>query len=498
MVNIPDSLKPTVAALAKYHFWILAALVPLLLLPAIFSANGILRTAIGSQRSAIDGHLSALRGVKGEPDHPNDRWIEAIDSQTRDLEAGILEEWTEFWKSQQPLRTWPQELGDDFLSEIDAVQSGRKTTIRDVLLQRYQNTVREIVRQLPARMGCQDLMGDPLGAGDGLPGGRDGPGAGRVGTEDDVDSPEASRSLDPLIWRAEDQQKLFKSFVWQRPPSLTKVRLAQEELWVYGLLCDAIRNLNQGAKGAFDASITGVEELAVGYPAAEEAPGGFGGGRIVWLEDAQAASQPDDGMMDGMPPMDGGMEGTSQPWKVRPRPENPRFSESGGGPDQGMAGRRRPPASRPTGGSEGEEDGAAAITPEQALRNWIYVDFEGRPLAGPALETAADATMTHLVPFTLRVVIDQRKIDRLLKQFADSAVPIDVRQVRINPRSQFTGGGSLLAADAGRTGDSGGDRRRRPYDVTLELRGTVALATPPNPRALSAGREPEGDQGFQP
>jgi hypothetical protein len=501
MVTIPDSLKPIVAALAKYHFWILATLVPLLLLPAIFSANGILRAAIGSQRSAIDGHLSALRSVKGEADHPNDRWVEAIDAQTGALRAGILEEWTGFWESQRPLRTWPQELGDDFVSEINAVEAGRKTAIRDVLLQRYQNKVRELVRQLPDRMGCKELMGDALGVGGDLrPGAGIGPDANRVGAEDDVDSPEASLTLDPLIWRAEDQQKLFKSFVWQRVPSLTQVRLAQEELWVYGLLCDVIKNLNQGAKGSFDASVTAVEELAVGYPAAEEAPGGFGGARIVWLEDTQTASQPDESMLDGMPLMDEGREGTSQPWKVRTRPENPRFSESGGGPDQSMAGRRRPPASRATGGFEGEEDGAAAITPDQALRQWIYVDFEGRPLAGPAIETSADATMTHLVPFTLRLVIDQRKIDRLLKQLAGNAVPIDVRQVRINPRSQFAGGGSVLpaavASDAGGAEALGGDRRRRPYDVALELRGTVALATPPNPRALGAGTSP--DRGDQP
>ena len=46
MVQIPDSARPTIDALVKYHFWILAALVPLLLLPALFSANGGLRTTI--------------------------------------------------------------------------------------------------------------------------------------------------------------------------------------------------------------------------------------------------------------------------------------------------------------------------------------------------------------------------------------------------------------------------------------------------------------------
>ena len=65
MVQIPDSLRPYVSALVKHHFWILAAVVPLLLLPAVFSANGILQRAIAAQKSSIDGHLSALRSVQG-------------------------------------------------------------------------------------------------------------------------------------------------------------------------------------------------------------------------------------------------------------------------------------------------------------------------------------------------------------------------------------------------------------------------------------------------
>jgi hypothetical protein len=510
MVQIPDSLRPYVSALVKHHFWILAAVVPLLLLPAVFSANGILQRAIAAQKSSIDGHLSALRSVQGEPEHPNDRWVESLDQRTAAIRAGILAEWEGFWESQEPLRVWPPELGADFVAAMAAVESGSRKTILDNLLQRYRNTVPDLVRQLPARMGCKELMGDLQGDGQLLPGGREFGRPGLAGGEDDVDSPEASLVLDPLIWRSEDQQKLFRTFVWQRVPSLTQVRLAQEELWIYGLFCDAIKKLNLGAKGAFDASITGVEELAVGYLAAEEAPGGVGGGRIIWKADPTALSRSGEDSGDGMPPMDGGMdslgEGGLGSGAPVGRPEHPRFSDSGRGLDEGLPGGRRPRGGRRSGGEEAGEDGAAAITPEQALRQWIYVDFAGRPLAGPAVETAADAALTHLVPFTLRVVIDQRKIDRLLKEFADSAVPIDVRQVRINPASQFGGGGRLAGRggrpgggggfeDMGAAGPGGDDRRRRPYDVTLELRGTVALATPPDPAVLGSGGEPDAGQG---
>ena len=97
--------------------------------------------------------------------------------------------------------------------------------------------------------------------------------------------------------------------------------------------------------------------------------------------------------------------------------------------------------------------------------------------------------MVNLVPFTLRVVIDQRKVDRLLQELATGDVPIDVRQVRINPSSQATAAGGPLQGSGGflpGSSEPGGgasgaaEQRRRPFDVTLEVRGTVGLATPPN------------------
>jgi hypothetical protein len=494
MIQIPDSLRPTLTALVKYHFWILAALVPLLLLPAIVSANGVLRRAITLQKSSIDGHVAALRSVSGDPEHPNDRWVDSINAQTAAIEAGILREWEVFWESQEALRAWPQELGADFLEAIEAVESGRRKTLLDNLLQRYRNTVPDLVRQLPARMGCQELMGDPQGGA----GGREARPSGRGGVSNDADSAEASLVLEPLIWRSEDQQKLYRSFVWQKVPSLPQVRLAQEELWVYGLFCDAIKKLNLGARGAFEAAITGVDELAVGYPAAEEAPGGFGGARIIWKSSPTAVDGGDPDSQDGLSGMDESGQGGARTWRPLTRPENPRFSQSNSGGEESMPSGKRPRGGRPAGDEEAAD---SAITPEQALRQWIYVDFEGRPLAGPAVDTAADAAMTHLVPFTLRVVIDQRKIDGLLKELAENPIPIDVRQVRINPAGRGGGGGlGLLAARGGAPGGEaagGGDRRRRPYDVTLELRGTVGLATPPDPRALRTGAKTDADQGAE-
>jgi len=117
--------------------------------------------------------------------------------------------------------------------------------------------------------------------------------------------------------------------------------------------------------------------------------------------------------------------------------------------------------------------------PDAAFRTWIYVDSKGMPLTAETLETAPDAMMTHLMPFFLKVIIDQRKIDSLLVEMASSAVPLDVREIRINPGVSAAGGGFAGGGQAAPT-TSGG----RPNDVVVELRGTVALATPPSRKRL--------------
>ena len=511
MVQIPDSARPTIDALVKYHFWILAALVPLLLLPALFSANGGLRTTISSQRGAIDGHVSALRNIQTEPDHPNDQWVEQIDKRTTAIRDEVLAEWQTFYRSQASLRTWPPQLDAVFLREMAEVESGQRQALILQNRLRYRDSVPDLVRMLPERMGCKELMSNRDGRAEALPGGRGpariGPGSG----EDDLDSPEASSRFEPLIWRSEDQRRLIESFTWTGEPSTTKIRLAQEELWVYGLLCDVIKKLNTGATGAFDTTITTIDELAVGYPAAEDTPGGQGGGRIYWKVDPTAAAgSGGEGSVDGMPAMEGAMgelDGGPGGMRLGSRPPNPRFSPSSGlesGEFAGPRGTGRPSAAAADSGLGTEEGGEVVITPDDALRQWIYVDFTGRPLTVTELASVPDAQMVNLVPFTLRVVIDQRKVDRLLQELATGDVPIDVRQVRINPSSQAVAAGGPLQGSGGflpGSSEPGGgafgaaEQRRRPFDVTLEVRGTVGLATPPNDAVFGVqpGTAEDGD-----
>jgi len=428
-MQIPDNIRPAVEIVVKHHFWMLAAVVPLIVLPLTWLAAGDLSQKIKAKQGAIDSKLTSVRNVQGVAEHPNERWAEVLASDTAKVKRETLAAWKRFYDEQASIRVWPAEsLGDDFVERAAKLQPGGK--LPRPLLERYQEAVKNIVRTLPKRMGADDLMPNTTG-------------------EEDAARPKnpaagprpVSRSI--VQWSEGDQKRIYDSFDWQKPPTTVQVQLAQEEIWMYGILCGIVKSMNARATAAFDAVIPLVEELAVGYPAAEEKPGGAGENRVMRVGGSAASPAPDGGGRPGAGPQS--------------RPGHPRFSGSGGSVSKGSPG-----------------EGPASA--DDVFRNWIYVGYDGRPLMAAEQVASLANRMIHFIPFRLRAVIDQRRLDDLLVSFAASPIPIDVRQVRINPgaSSQRPGGG----------GTSTPGVPRRPYDVAVEIRGSIAVAAQPDRKAV--------------
>jgi hypothetical protein len=467
--SVSNSARPWLTLFAKHHFWLLAIIVPLVLLPLLFVAQGHLTAQIEAVQKQIEGHISALKNVRQIPQHPNDSWANDIDTSTMRVKRETLAEWRKFWDSQQPLRVWPESLGADFVKAAETLKPDGKLSPR--LLERYQDMVRTLVRELPKRLGVEDGMLDPAEAGQSSPIARPQPSIRPEMMRPGMGPADGVAEVSPYFatWNQENQRRIFASFNWDKKPSTAKVLLAQQELWVYEALCDVLARMNKPATGPHNAAIAAIDEISVGYPAAEDNPGGVAGGRIVRASATQA--------VDGGPPPDmmapGAPGAPGDPGAAVVRPPNPRFD----GVQSGSL------AMGP-----GAPEGAATADPDEMLRNWVYVDFTGKPLDAAQLAAAVDCQMVHLMPFVLRVVIDQRRIDALLVSLSTATIPIDVRQVRMNPSAS----GQVGAPSMPERGDGGPVGVGRFYDVTLELRGTVGLATPPN--EITVGLEPgQGD-----
>ena len=498
--NISEKARPAaLAILIKHHFWMLAVLVPLVLLPLLFMALGTLKTEIGAMREQINGSLTALKNVRLITQHPNQFWEEGIDQSTMRVKRETYTEWVRFWQSQRAFRTWPASLGPDFVKAAESLKPDGKLSRQ--LLERYQNNVKQLVQELPKRMGVEPAMLDAQamaelrGGGPAAPVVRGGPGEpGQPGV-----GPQQSSFV--AVWSPDNQRRIYESFIWEKTPSTLKVVMAQEDLRIYGMLCDVIRAMNEKATGPHNAPIAAVNELAIGYPAAEDDPGGAAAGRLTRVAAAPVAGG-EMGMAMGSAPGAPGMAAAGGG-----RPPNPRFVGLAGA--SGMMG-SMPMGSGPGGPGDPSAADPAAANPDDQLFNWVYCDFQGKPLDAATLATSPDAQMVHLMPFVMRLVIDQRQIDPLLERLATQLLPIDVRQVRINASSGSGPGGSMGSMSGmggmsgmgsfpgsgsdmsmGGVGAFGGDAPTgavRLYDVQLELRGTIGIATRPSEQAV--GLEP--------
>ena len=63
MVEIPDDIRGYLKQVQKYHFWLLALLMPLILVPLAFTADAKLLSEINTRSSAVDAKVDSIKSV---------------------------------------------------------------------------------------------------------------------------------------------------------------------------------------------------------------------------------------------------------------------------------------------------------------------------------------------------------------------------------------------------------------------------------------------------
>jgi len=235
-----------------------------------------------------------------------------------------------------------------------------------------------------------------------------------------------------VIWNSSNQQNIASRLIFQSTPSTTQVRNTQEDLWVYRALLTIINNVNADATGHHNAKIKVIEDLSIGGQAAEQFLSGVSDGRIYKLEGSRA-----------------------------------------GGPALNIP------------GVEISSDPAAPAGDGR------YVDEKGRPL--PANQTGPPEFKR--MPIHLRLIMDQRNVTELLSECANSPLPVEVRQVRLNNNSKGrqAGGGGMpgrLANPLGGLADPQAQREGgedvNPFDMPVEIHGIIYIFNPPDEKKLGS------------
>ncbi len=238
-------------------------------------------------------------------------------------------------------------------------------------------------------------------AGGGMAGGAAGRGMGAT-TED----PSWAQQKYPGLPPYKERRRVVGNVDWPEPeiytlptweseayPKSIEVWYAQETLWVYEALISVVAETNKDYDTIAKAPVKCVENMLIGQQAATE-----WGALKTTIGDLTGASA-----ANAM----GDMMGSSSMM----------MSSSMGSSSMGSMG-------------SSSSGGSAEMQAADAILMGRYLDLEGKPLLASDKPSFAEFNM---MPVCLKVVIDQRRVPELLVSCANSAMPIDVKHIRVCP-----------------------------------------------------------------
>ena len=562
-----DQVKVALAVIKKHHFWILCGLAVLFGLGAWWSATAGLASRIEARRGELESTYKQIAGISSGGAHPNEETNKKIEGLHKELTDKVLKAWSKLYQDQKERNEWPSELGDEFRDYVKFLRSEDEIPFdyRNTYMYFIRNHFPEMYEIVDIRLPVEkdedgrtklDADGKPIkvdpfkdSRGGGSVGGMSGtegmgsmPGPGTGGMPGASYSRTSGSKGDELAgkvdWNSGDLKRIRGGFYWSTTPTTSQVRLAQEDLWVYEALLRIIRDANAHATSHHNAAVKEIMALEIGRGAANafaqlqgqttRSGGGFAGAG------GEAFPGSGGGMMPGMGPGGGGadMAGGSMPaMSAMPGPGGP------GGAMPGMQGMPSMPgadggAGPTTSGATGAGRGGtgSTLSPDEQwqkrLTDFRYVDQKGIPLAASASQPFAEFKM---MPVRMALLVDQRRIPKLLVNCANSSMPVDVRRVTLNPGKGGSlnmgslGGGSGYGTGGGmsgvQTGGSGGGfsgpaggaglgpesegfggpstgtsststgrrEQQTSYDIPIEILGIIHIFNPPDPQKLGTG-----------
>ena len=473
-----DKVKIVLEVLKKHHFWALVGLVALLGLWIYMGAAADLKAKTAKRVSTLKSASSQVDGIASRSDHANEKKIEIWKDKKKQQEQEVRKAWQSLYDKQRKINRWPAKLGEKFRKKVEE-QLGPKDTIPGPYCNDYWNAVETTIPELLETVDYQRYVPlDPDEAKSDTPKTPTalGPSSGRLrGLRRGLNASNG-KLVGTVVW--ENHDLILNEFTWSARPSSQKVRLAQENYWVYKALLSIISKTNGDAKTHSDAAVKEIVTLSIGTEAAD-----FITANTVSLVDSSGTGTP------GASPSGGGVN---------------MFEE------QGMMGR--------TGmGSKGT---TSPTESDDMLLNNRYVDRSLKPLSTEQTKNSPPYKEFNMMPIVMNLVIDVDKIPRLLVQCANSPMPVEVVQLRINPGASQNksygrgmpsrpkgpgmsgrgpggpggprgpgGAEPNMFGDEGEFGGGGrprslgqkgmGDDEESPYEVTIEIRGIIYIYNPP-------------------
>jgi hypothetical protein len=476
-----DKLRAFFKVVWQQRFWVLSVVVVIIAAVCWQMASSALDAEFVANKNTIDGKFKEMSDISSKSVHGND----TVNAKEREQAVIIRDEVLKLWQTmydrqKEGVLTWPPVLGDDFLESVegkrfkDPIDRNMRQRYREYARERFPRLVEIVQAKKMAETDAFGAMGD--GGRGGFDGGRGGRGGGdfsmpmNMTLEDDQPQfdPVTGEEIEPekYIVQWADQAAVKADLSFAQLPTSVQVWVTQENLWVIETLLHAINETNvaRDATRPDNASIRWIMALNVGADAA-----------LAAKEKGQVIMPPGAGSADA--------------------------AAGAVGADGGR-------------GGFGTDATGAGLDPDAALLAGRYIGADGAIIADASTDPGGEC---RRLPVRMQLFMQQEAIPELLKQCANSALPVEVQRVRINP--MLSGAGfdanftvaspEAMATDGGRGGGFDGGRGGGGFDggrggsmataptgpqsnglATVDITGIVYIYNPPDPATLSV---PGGD-----
>jgi hypothetical protein len=462
-----NKVREILEKVKRHQFWILCGIVALVGIISWWLATGSLAETYKKNKAEIEANEQKIKSVAGAGQHHNDSSISRYKEQTEQTKKKVYAAWQKIYDEQKAkVYIWPADvLTKEFVDHVTSLGPNEEIDLE--YRNFYQIRAVNHFKKLAALVEAEWV--DPSATDNVREYGR-GP----------------QRLAGPIYkveWAAEKFRALQANYMWPDTPTTKQVKYAEEEFWVLGAVCEAIREANKDSTGAHNAAVRRIDEMLVAYLAAEENPLGFGeSNRIAKPVQMQAKIGEDAAAADP----------ASIPGAPLTRPERMDLkATSRDSPSYERMARAAPAAPS----MDSDTAAAGPVSVDDGLMNWRYVDSKGKPLMGS--ELASQPGEYRLSPWRLTVVVDQRQLDKFLIAFRNTVMPLEIKQVRVNPMVSTPLIGPAAASEVRGYTDradsygTGSSTLELGGTVTVELRGVAYLFNSPEAGKIGGGESTE-------
>ncbi|HET6882452.1 MAG TPA: hypothetical protein VFI31_19960 [Pirellulales bacterium] len=382
-----DQVKVYAGVAKKHHFWILFAIVVIVAIVVWSKASSSLATKYESEKRTITGAQDSVSKL-GSSEQVNPKFTTKVESLHEGLKNQVFEAWQKLYERQDAMFAWPDL--SEFDVNVDLKKLGAEEEIPNYIRVVYNENVsrqqwRELLEAVKLRRPKEKQE--------------------RSEDSDEDEGPRAVEYEGLVVWREALRDAIIsRYYTLNATPSTTRIRLAQEDYWLFQALIEVVNTVNAGAEDSLKAPIKEIQTLDVAQWAIAAS---LESGAPIWTKDSKSSGNSSSGM-------------TGPPGGLAPAAQT--MSSSGAAGANGA---------NAASGSGGAAASGGPATPSENDNEWLadrYLDDKGQPLPAGATQPFAEFKQVFVY---MRFIMDQRRIPNLVAACANARLPIETRQLRV-------------------------------------------------------------------